>query len=237
MLQLGKHDKDWAVKRLPKTLAKTLSTRGDYDKFVVAGGFLRSTIAKEPVSDIDIFTDTKDRAESLANELTPKSQPYCTDNAVSVTLDGKLIQIIYRWPFPHAEAVVKHFDFTVCQAALYFTASGWASLRGDEFYEDLAAKRLVYTYPDNASAEPGGSMLRMLKYRAKGYHPTLGTIAGIVGRIAERCTSSAFEIGVLAQLREVDPLLAVIGEPAEKAKAVEPELDGGDSAYTSEGVA
>lgn len=225
---LSQHDVNWAVKNLPSKLTKALEQSGNM--FVIAGGYLRYTIAKEPASDIDIFVSSNSQmvrcwevAVALAKELEPDTaKHFITQNCITIHVQGRIIQLITRWVFDTPAAILNHFDFTVCQAGIYYekhnTYGKWVGICGEDFYSDLAAKRTVYTYP--ADAEPGGSLLRLLKYRAKGYSPTLGSVSAIVGRL-----TGADEQAILANLREVDPLLVDKSEPAEKELTVKLAVD------------
>lgn len=208
MLPIFKEDLNWAVKRLPSDLVYQL--KHVPGNFVIAGGYLRSIIRNEVVNDIDIFTDKKESAELLANKLSEKTKQYVTDNAISLTVQGKSVQIIHRWLFNSPEEIINHFDFTVVQAAIFlYDKSGkelhpddnrfeWQGLVGDTFYQDLAAKRLVYTNP--ADAEPGSSLLRLLKYKGKGYNPTLTSLAQIVAKTAGVDSETLYD-----KFKEIDP--------------------------------
>ena len=98
------------------------------------------------------------------------------------------------------QEVVDSFDFTVCQAGLVYIPTpiqisspdnelfqmfggtgSWLGICSDTFYEDLCAKRLVYTKPERLE-DAGGSMLRLLKYTARGYRATLDSVAAVAAR-------------------------------------------------------
>jgi hypothetical protein len=203
-MELRPNDMAWLIRKLPSDLIYHLKQYAKTnDKVVIAGGYIRSSIGQEHVNDIDIFVTSKELAGRLVSELEPsREKQFITENAYSITIQGRSIQIIHRWTFDNPEAILKHFDFTVAQAAMWLEYKDkkhiWNSLCTEEFYYDLAAKRLVYTLP--ADPEAGASLLRLLKFRARGYNPTLDTLAQIVAR-----TAGVESDEILRKLREVDP--------------------------------
>ncbi len=160
----------------------------------LAGGFIRSAIAREEVNDVDLFASTKVLANEVANELADlhKVRVYSTDNAYTVRAKPCDIQVIHRWTFPSPEQCVESFDYTIARAALWavrhIAANGeishatWASTADDDFYSDLAARRLVYRSPVREE-EAGGSLLRLLKFYRRNYTAQLDTIAEVMSRL------------------------------------------------------
>jgi hypothetical protein len=194
MRELVREDLVWAVRRLPKFLFETLKKRGP--RLVVAGGYLRSVIAREEVSDVDMFSPTENDAKQTAiavsnHELAMftaghKGQPCSTietDNAITVLTKPYSSQFIHRWTFEKPEDIIPSFDFTIARAALWFDGE-WKSLCDDRFYCDLAAKRLVYCSPVREE-EAGGSMLRILKFYQRGYRIPLDSLGAVIARLAK----------------------------------------------------
>ena len=145
MRELDPKDLSWAVRLLPEEV-KNLMTRY-YKRIVLGGGYLRATIANEKVNDLDLFTssalESKLYADLLAKDAGRKV--YETENAYSLRLPkGSFVQFIHRWTFPNPEALIQSFDFTIACAAIWVQSSTkWTSLADDNFYSDLAAKRLM----------------------------------------------------------------------------------------------
>lgn len=193
MTNLYPEDLNWCINRLPQFLRDTLKKVSF--PVVVAGGFVRDCIAREPVSDIDLFVPTKCDAETLFKELggeDEKHRTFKTDNAFTLRRsDNKTpIQIIHRWTFSTPQSVMPSFDFTVAQAGFWWrrpdseTAKGvWDSLCSNRFYTDLAARRLVYTSPKRIE-EVGGSLLRVLKFYQRGYRIPLDSLAAVLARMS-----------------------------------------------------
>jgi hypothetical protein len=202
MSQLTKHDLNWAVQRLPPKVKKLLQDRPN--RIFVAGGYLRSRITGEKVSDIDLFTATKDEArtaiedliidisipeddrdvnatrEDLLHDLQPLI--YETENAFTAKGTRPMIQAIHRWTFDNPIAAIESFDFTIAKAAIWWTGSWWESVCHHDYYADIAGKRLVYTSPVREESA-GGSLLRVLKFYQRGYRIPLESLAAVIARL------------------------------------------------------
>lgn len=206
--------------RLPKIVLEAMKLRRQ--KVFLAGGFIRAVIAKEDIADIDLFTTSLDEANSLANELKVAAgesfiKIVATENAVTLLGLKYPVQIIHRWTFANPADCVESFDFTVAKAAMWFEdrinndKPVRTSVCHPLFYADLAAKRLRYTSPVR-DEEAGGSMLRLVKFSHRGYHPMLDSLAAVVARLVGKIDyaktgSSEQQIAFVISglLREVDP--------------------------------
>lgn len=187
---LNTSDVSWIIARLPKAVKDAMK----FHHAILAGGFIRSVIAKEEVNDIDLFAPTKEKAGVIAefiNSQLPVSMPLIkTDNAFTVRNPyGYTIQVIHRWTFDDLVTCVHSFDFTIAKAGIKHQGTNndgkdqWRSYCDGTFYEDLAARRLVYTSPEREE-EAGGSMLRVLKFTKKGYHIPLASLAAVIARLS-----------------------------------------------------
>jgi hypothetical protein len=217
---LTDHDIYWCVRKLPAPIFELLKEHGH--KLCVAGGFIRSAISNEPVSDVDLFTSSKDLAGAFARSLGRGATE--TDNAFTVKLPAGQppAQFIHRWTFDRPQDVVPSFDFTIARAAIWYNHQlrHWESLCDDRFYPDLAAKRLVYCSPLR-NEDAGGSMLRVLKFYQRGYRIPLESLAAVISRLVQGIDEEAIERAtdggatregrvafvVCGLLREVDPAI------------------------------
>lgn len=187
----------------------------------LAGGFIRARIARETPNDIDIFAPSREAAERGAKALSgaraPQVRSSATDNAFTVCSPGRVpVQFIHRWTYTDGATLCKEFDFTIAQAVIraHGKVESWASPR---FYQDLAAKRLVYTEPKR-DEEAGGSLLRLLKFYGRGYTAPLSTVSTVIARA---CAAKGDEPAVdfaasgtnalVPRLRQVDPLRVIDG--------------------------
>ena len=218
MNELTKTDMQFVLSRLPRDVIKLI------EKFplFVGGGFVRSTVAGERVSDIDIFGPDETTLKLAAQELCllRKGRIHETQNALTLLSPPRFpVQFIKRWLFTDLVALVESFDFTVCQAAIKHVVGGnpkWVSHCSANFYSDLAAKRLVYTHPVR-NEDAGGSILRMRKFLQRGYNIQAPSIAGVIARLIdkldfERADNEKARAKVITGLlREVDPLAIIDG--------------------------
>lgn len=214
MTQLQKEDLSWCLRTLPKPVFNLL--KESQSKICLAGGYIRARITNEKVNDIDLFSNTKETAENCARKLAePNGKRFIeTDNAYTVLGYKIPIQFIHRWTYCHPQEIIASFDFTIAQAAIWYSTTAcvrWDSECCDTYYSDLAAKRLVYTSPIRIE-EAGGSMLRVLKFYQKGYRIPLDSLGFIIARVVSAIDflktnndEKANGYVISGLLREVDP--------------------------------
>ena len=222
MRELNSMDLDNCVRRLPKQLRTLLREQGN--RLFVAGGFIRAVIAGEQVSDIDVMSANKkcaDASTDLLAEAMGKPSVHESDNAYTLRVRPVPIQFIHRWTFATPEDGIASFDFTIAKAAIWYERKpgvypdmgDWHSICADTYYDDLAAKRLVYTSPVRIE-EAGGSLLRVLKFYQRGYRIPLSSLSAVIARLVKslefdvpvhelpECRTSEI---IAALLRDVDP--------------------------------
>lgn len=196
-----------SVRRLPEPVRELLKAH----RLVLAGGWVRASIAGERPSDIDLFgpdeATLKAAEEALAEDV--RVRRYESDFAVTLSWGPWRAQFIRAWTFKDAEAVIAAFDFTVARAAIWWTAGGFTSVADERFYVDLAAKRLVFGHPkrgENYKArESGGSMLRALKFVRRGYRIPVKELANVIGEFVGHFEDPTPE-AMAGSLRMADPL-------------------------------
>lgn len=219
-MELTKSDLHFVLTRLPKDVRVLAEKHGLF----VGGGFIREVIAGNKPNDIDLFGPSKTVLHCAATELEKarEARKFATGNAITLVCAPRIpVQFITRWLFHTLDEVVNSFDFTVCQAAIGYIDGRWASAISRDFYPDLAARRLVYTRPVRDEA-PGGSLMRVRKFLARGYSIQAGSLASVVAQLISKVEPSKLATGGnagLAQvltglLREVDPLLVIDGVEA-----------------------
>ena len=216
-MKLIPNDLHFVVSRMPKDIRALLEKYPC--RLFVAGGFIRSVIAGEEPSDIDMFGESKDLLGSLAKQLSGERDGRCfnTDNALTVLSPTRMtVQFITRWLFNDPEKVIQSFDFTVCQACVWYgNDNKYHSQISDNFYIDLAARRLVYTNPVREE-EAGGSFMRVLKFIKRGYNIQPGSLGQVLARIYSKIDmdrAKTTNIGhiITGLLRQVDPLRVIDG--------------------------
>lgn len=227
MQSLTQQDLPFVVRRIPRDVRDLLMN----SPFFIGGGFIRETIAGGEVKDIDLFGPSQPQLFEAATAFAAQREvkPHVTENAITVLAPPRLpVQFITRWLFSSAEPLVQSFDFTVCQAVIWFSQATkqWQSSASDGFYPDLAARRLVYTSPVSEE-EAGGSMMRVRKFLGRGYNIQATSLGAVIARVAakveHRPGMTEFERGqiIAGLLHEVDPLLVVDGlEPINEHDAI-----------------
>jgi hypothetical protein len=215
-INLERLDLIWCLERLPAIVKRILRQEKPRSVFV-AGGFIRACVANETINDVDIFVGDKNSAERLANqvkEYIKDSWIMSTDNAFTISAKPFAIQFIHRWTFNDVRTCIESFDFTIACAAIYFNGVSYDSLVDPRFYIDLAGKRLVYRAPIREE-EPGGSMLRVLKFYQKGYRIPLDSFAAVMARMVREYHENPSEQSekevskvMLGFLYDVDPNVA-----------------------------
>lgn len=183
-IPLNHSDFEYVVDRLPEDLKYQITKKLTEHKYMIAGGFIRSLIAKEKVNDIDVFCTDEAAAKELADALCPiRNKQFWTENAVTFTLQGRTVQVIHRWLFANFRSLLEHFDFTIAQACVWYNhkEGKWKHACCSEYYHDVAAKRLVYTNPKEPEA--GATMLRILKFVKRGYCIPMESLAQVIGAL------------------------------------------------------
>lgn len=225
MTTLTPADLHYVLSRTPKDIRALMTA----NKLFLGGGFIREVVAGNAPKDIDLFGPDKQMLRTTAAALGTEraGRAFFTDNAITVLAPPRLpVQFISRWLYDKAEDVMASFDFTVCQAVIWFENQAWHSLVSDSFYSDLAARRLTYTFPMR-DEEAGGSMMRVRKFLGRGYNIQAASLAGVIARVAGGVNGWALldergrarVIGGL--LQEVDPLSVIDGVDFVDPNAVE----------------
>lgn len=209
------------ARHIPKDVRAVMKQHG----LIIAGGFIRSIIAGEEIRDIDLFGPEqalRDAAQEVAIERGVAEHE--TGNAITVVAPPRApLQFITRWDYSRDDVAkcLAELDFTVCQAAVWwqpFEDKGgvWRTMCSESFYPDLAARRLVYTFPQR-DEEVGGSLLRVRKFLMRGYNIQALALAGVMARVYSEVRDSALahegEEGcaraIAGILHEVDPLMII----------------------------
>jgi hypothetical protein len=221
---LDNQDLMWILRVLPKPILALM--KEEKANIMLAGGFIRSCVLGEAPSDVDLFCPNKEVCETYANKLKerPGVSVYSTDNAHTLKGFRFAVQFIHRWTYDNPEQILSSFDFTIACASVWFDGENWKSLVHPRFYQDLAAKRLVYTSPDR-NEDAGGSLLRVLKFYQRGFRIPLGSFGAVIARLVNAVDLNGIEVldtggtrvGSTTEqrwatiltglLREVDPLI------------------------------
>jgi len=225
-MKLLQSDTDYVVAKLPADIREMMHAQ----PLFLGGGFIREAISRGRINDIDLFGRSKDFLSTCAYRLKDSrggGRLHETENAITLFNGTRMpVQFITRWTYQEPQKVAESFDFTVCQAVIWYGNGGWDSYTHQNFYPDLAAKRLVYTFPIRHE-EPGGSMLRVRKFLQRGYNIQVNSLAGVVARLARAVDfekardEEAVHQVVSGLLRDVDPLVTIDDDSGGRSVAVD----------------
>jgi hypothetical protein len=145
------------------------------EKCFVAGGAILSAVTKTDVSDYDIYPKSKEAMLEaiyyLMDEegcfivnisdraVTLKSNTYKNDKDERV-----IVQVMMFDEFETTDKIFEFFDFTVCMAAFDCDTKEYHFHK--DFWMDVAGKTIRF---NPKTRYPLNSMMRLGKYRAKGY--------------------------------------------------------------------
>jgi hypothetical protein len=150
-------------------------TFGKMEAFI-AGGAILSNTTKTQIADFDIYPKSRHAAAEVCLDLIENNNCFVvsiTDRAVTfksndITSDDgtrAIIQVMIFSEFTDPKKIFDYFDFTVCMAAQDLESGEFTF--HDDFWADVAAKNLRF---NPGTRYPLNSMLRVSKYRSKGYH-------------------------------------------------------------------
>jgi hypothetical protein len=190
MQELRRRDVERIVNGLPENVRLFLEEHDVY----LAGGFIRDVLANKRPHDIDIFGPERELADfDMAAELT------ITPWAKTFTQSGDRlpIQLVTGFPVSDPYTLLDRFNFTVNQAAIWRSGltQQWMSLCSDDFYQDLAARQLVFT----CTQTPAGAaktLEKMLVFVSEGWAISLEETMKVVAT-AVLSTSLPSDIGEL----------------------------------------
>lgn len=160
---------------LPAPVADLL--REAKGRLMLAGGFIRATIACETPRDIDLFATSMRSAEEYAARLGPTTVSLNAKNSMT---GGIKTQVVQTWTFQTPQDLLRGFDFTVAQAVIWWDGAQWQSMRDARFYDDLQMRVIRYTHPDEHDSS--FSFVRMLRFAAAGYTVDGPSLVAVVAR-------------------------------------------------------
>lgn len=145
------------------------------EKCFVAGGAILSAVTKSDVSDYDIYPKSTEAAIETIYYLMEEEGCFIVNisdraitlksNTVKNDKDERVIvQVMMFDEFATAERIFEFFDFTVCMAA--FDCDTKEYVFHPDFWIDVAGKTIRF---NPKTRYPLNSMMRLGKYRAKGY--------------------------------------------------------------------
>jgi hypothetical protein len=192
-MKLNKEDLNKCIMKMPPIVSELVKSG-----FYIGGGFIRSVLNKEEISDFDIFANSlaqverevglfdfgKPGGKHLLSNMTSIFKG-STSNAYTIKISGqKPIQFITKWLFLTPEDCMKSFDYAICRAIIFWNkdAQEFDSVVDPDFYYSLNHKKLIYCNPIREEVA-AGSFLRMQKFILKGYKIDQENLAKVTARM------------------------------------------------------
>lgn len=153
----------------------------DCENYFIAGGAVLAHLMGKEINDYDVYPKSKADAVAIIEHLYGSVEFVCyTDRAVSFlsyekTTEGRRvpIQVMHFNEFKDAPTIFKTFDFPVCMVAVDQDGTFY---QDPSSFEDLVARRITF---NRDSMFPLASLLRLEKYKKKGFDVPISTRAAI----------------------------------------------------------
>ena len=165
---LDERDIKACVLKLPDEIK--IGLKSNPNKLILAGGYIRATIANEQVNDYDLFISGSETEAMVISRNMGYRKAVISENAITFNLvpsNEHPTQFVYRWKFNNPEELLNSFDLTIAKAAIWYDGKDWKGTCSERFYQDLAAKRLCYNLavPEGRGAS---HIARLLKFISRG---------------------------------------------------------------------
>lgn len=156
----------------------------------IAGGACLSRVTKSKISDYDVYPKDKESLKDICADMIGQGFVLnITDKAITFKIndvkdeDGNraIVQVMRFDDFSSPKRIFDFFDFTVCMAAYDCDDNSWHF--HEDFFTDVASKSLRF---NPKTRYPLASLIRLGKYRKKGYEIGKGESAKIAIAIAEK---------------------------------------------------
>jgi hypothetical protein len=169
----------------------------------VAGGCFKNLLNSQKVKDVDVFFRSKedfDSAVSLFENNLEYVKYYENENVVAFKDLEKEINVeLIKTVFLEPAEMLKSFDFTICQFALFHKEEEkfneeknetekirvYSVLYHENFFKDLFMKRLVLDGDEQRLKFKMSVFNRFVKYMSYGYTPCFFTKLKIAKMLAE----------------------------------------------------
>ncbi|OBG93882.1 hypothetical protein A9X05_09090 [Mycobacterium sp. E3298] len=155
--------------KLYNHLGKSLVTELKSYNCFIAGGTITSLMCNREINDIDVYFRKEEDLIDFIEENYSSSSGWFVASTSKATLirwkNSKDVQLIHFKYFNSADEIFETFDYTVCMGAFDFKDELFYF--HNEFFKHNSQKILIY---NENTAYPLVSMLRVQKYRDKGYY-------------------------------------------------------------------
>jgi hypothetical protein len=157
----------------------------------IAGGAVLSKVTKTDIADYDIYPKTKKDAievclilldnSSFVVNVTDRAITFKSNYVHSNNGERAIFQVMIFDVFPTAQSIFYFFDFSVCMGAYDCDTKEYHF--GDTFWPDIASKNIRF---NPKTKYPLASMIRLDKYKAKGYYVGKGEASKVALSVAAK---------------------------------------------------
>lgn len=160
------------TRRINEDAALVRLMKDNPGKLYIAGGLPVCSLIGAPIGDINIFgTDRLLLMEAARTYglYSPCHMMEPTKYAVSVNGRIGRVQFELKEVYQSAWECIDSFDFSVCQAAIWFEYGKWQTVCSAKFYSDLNARKLRFINQERDDESPVVSLWRAAKYTERGF--------------------------------------------------------------------
>lgn len=165
----------------------------------IAGGAVLSHVTKIEISDYDIYPKIRENISDLIYtildndcflvNISDKALTFkCNSIMSEKTGERAIFQVMTYKDFPTPESIFSNFDYTICMGALDCDTKEYTF--HEDFFTDITSKTLRFN-PD--TLYPLNSLLRLSKYKAKGYYISKPESTKLALAIANKGLPSSWE--------------------------------------------
>jgi len=149
---------------------------------VLAGGFIRDTLTGADPKDVDLWVRDDVAETAIHKALVQDTETFKVSPWATTYLSRWCPIQVIKWEFTTLGDLLRHFDFSVCQAAVTYS-DNWIGLTSDEFTTDIINKVIHYNTEQHKflAASDVWHMTRLL---SKGYRIPKSELIQVMSRYA-----------------------------------------------------
>ena len=188
MIRLNQSLVDAIVTSLPEEVRAALMDSNG--ALCLAGGYIRDFMLGEEPKDIDIFGTCEGEVMHAVEQFdwdqhyTKKTQA----NSVAFSCwngQKKTVQFVTRSYYADHDALIRSFDFTICQVCVFYDGlpiRSWIGFCTEGYLHDFVERALVYTQPER-DEDPAGSLLRVVRFLKRGFTISEEELSKVLARM------------------------------------------------------
>lgn len=149
---------------------------------VLAGGFVRDTLSGAAPKDVDLWVRDAETEDRVHKALVPVTETFKQSPWATTYLSRWLPIQVIRWEFTTLSDLLRHFDFSVCQAAVCY-ADTWIGLASVEFFTDIQ-DHVIHYNTEQHKFLVASDVWHMTRLLSKGYRIPKSELIEVMSRFA-----------------------------------------------------